>query len=85
MRKNENAKTRMVVRERERESKRVKNSCSLFDAQKARNIWKNIDKKCNIKLGYIEMAEAFYGIAEPFVRRKCTQKKLQTWSARKQM
>ena len=34
MRKNENAKTRMVVRERERESKRVKNSCSLFDAKK---------------------------------------------------
>ena len=72
MRKNENAKTRMVVRERERESKRVKNSCSLFDAQKAGNIWKNIDKKCNIKLGYIEMEEAFYGIAEPFARRKCT-------------
>ena len=59
MRKNENAKTRMVVRERERESKRVKNSCSLFDVQKAANIWKNIDEKRNIKLGYIEMAEAF--------------------------
>ena len=57
MRKNEINETLMVVRERERESKRVKNSCSLFDAQKAGNIWKNIEKKCNIKLGYIEMAE----------------------------
>ena len=34
MRKNEINETRMVVRERERESKGVKNSCSLFDAKK---------------------------------------------------
>ena len=35
MRRNENTETRMVVRERERESKRVRKTCSLFDAQKA--------------------------------------------------
>ena len=34
MRKNEIGESRMVVRERERESKGVKNSCLLFDAKK---------------------------------------------------
>ena len=54
------------------ESKRVKNSCSRFDEPKTVNIWKIIEGKCNIKLGYMEMATSFLGIAEPFVRRKCT-------------
>ena len=65
MRKNEINETRMVVRERERESKGVKNSCSLFDAQKCavekkNEVVNNWSVKLNkIKLGYIEMAEAF--------------------------
>ena len=75
MRKNETAKTRMVVRERE--SKEVKKSCSFFDAQKCAVVEKNESvnnwgvKLNNIKLGYMEMATSFLGIAEPFAQRKC--------------
>ena len=65
MRKNENVKTRMVVRERERESKRVKKTCSVCGAQNRTGVRKNeIENNTGVKfnkigLGYRKIAECF--------------------------
>ena len=65
MKRNEINENRMVVRERERESKRVEKTCSICDAQKCAVVEKNEGvnnwgvKLDNIKLGYGKIAECF--------------------------
>ena len=63
MRRNEINRTCMDVRERERESKRVKKTCSVFDAEngfiveKRRDINSASVKLDNIELGYGRIAK----------------------------
>ena len=70
-------------RERERESKRVKKTCSVFDAEngfiveKRRDINSASVKLDNIELGYVRIAESYQQIVEVFIRQKCTQKQMQ--------
>ena len=67
MRRNEINRTCMAVREREREreSKRVKKTCSVFDAEngfiveKRRDINSASVKLDNIELGYVRIAESY--------------------------
>ena len=65
MRKNEINRTCMVVRERERESKRIEKTCSVFDAEngfiveKRRDINSASVKLDNIELGYGRIAESY--------------------------
>ena len=60
-------------RERERESKRVKKTCSVFDAEngfiveKRRDINSASVKLDNIELGYVRIAESYQQIVEVFV------------------
>ena len=63
---NEIKQTVEVVRERERESKRVEKTCSVCDAQKL----EKIEKGFNIKLGYFEMEKFISNIAELFVLQR---------------
>ena len=59
-------------RERERESKRIKKTCSIFDAEnwfiveKRREINNASVKLDNIELGYVRIAESYQEIAEVF-------------------
>ena len=72
MRKNEINRTSMAVRERERESKRIEKTCSVFDAEngfiveKRRDINSASVKLDNIELGYGRIAESYQQIAEVF-------------------
>ena len=72
MRKNEINKTCMAVRERERESKRIGKTCSVFDAEnrfiekKIINVNNESVKLDNIELGYVRIAESYQEIAEVF-------------------
>ena len=65
MRRNEINRTRMAVRERERESKRIEKTCSVFDAEngfdekKIININNASVKLDNIELGYERIAESY--------------------------
>ena len=65
MRKNEINRTSMAVRERERESKRIEKTCSVFDAENGVNVEKRRDinsasvKLDNIELGYGRIAESY--------------------------
>ena len=65
MERNETAKTIAVVRERERESKRIEKTCSAFDAENWLAEKKKIDvnnesvKLYNIELGYGRIAESY--------------------------
>ena len=65
MERNETAKTIAVVRERERESKRIEKTCSDFDAENWLAEKKKIDvnnesvKLYNIELGYGRIAESY--------------------------
>ena len=59
-------------RERERESKRIEKTCSVFDAENRFNVEKRRDinnasvKLDNIELGYGKIAESYQQIAEVF-------------------
>ena len=70
-------------RERERESKRIEKTCSVFDAEngfdekKIININNASVKLDNIELGYERIAESYQWIVEVFIRQKCTQKQMQ--------
>ena len=65
MRRNEINRTCMAVRERERESKRIEKTCSVFDAEngfdekKIININNASVKLDNIELGYERIAESY--------------------------
>ncbi len=65
MRKNEINRTSMAVRERERESKRIEKTCSVFDAENGFNVEKRRDinnvsvKLDNIELGYERIAKCY--------------------------
>ena len=65
MRKNEIDRTCMVVRERERESKRIEKTCSAFGAEngfivdKRRDINSTSVKLDNIELGYGRIAKCY--------------------------
>ena len=65
MRKNEIDRTCMVVRERERESKRIEKTCSVFDAENRFDVEKRRDinnasvKLDNIELGYVRIAKCY--------------------------
>ena len=65
MRKNEINRTCMAVRERERESKRIEKTCSVFDAEngfiveKRRDINSASVKLDNIELGYGRIAGSY--------------------------
>ena len=65
MRRNEINRTCMAVRERERESKRIEKTCSVFDAENGVNVEKIINinntsiKLDNIELGYVRIAKCY--------------------------
>ena len=73
----------MAVRERERESKRIEKTCSVFDAEngfdekKIININNASVKLDNIGLGYVRIAKCYQCVVEVFIRQKCTQKQMQ--------
>ena len=70
-------------RERERESKRIEKTCSVFDAEngfdekKIININNASVKLDNIGLGYVRIAKCYQCVVEVFIQRKCTQKQMQ--------
>ena len=70
-------------RERERESKRIEKTCSVFDAEngfdekKIININNASVKLDNIGLGYVRIAKCYQCVVEVFIRQKCTQKQMQ--------
>ena len=59
-------------RERERESKRIEKTCSVFDAENRFDVEKRRDinnasvKLDNIELGYVRIAKCYQQIAEVF-------------------
>ena len=65
MRRNEINRTRIAVRERERESKRIEKTCSAFDAENRFDVEKRRDinnasvKLDNIELGYGRIAGSY--------------------------
>ena len=61
-------------RERERESKRIEKTCSVFDAEnrfiekKIINVNNESVKLDNIELGYVRIAKCYQWIVEVFIR-----------------